>query len=152
MFAWGSNGFGQLGVHSSKGAENWSNGGNGVGGSRLSPRRVEGELNHSFVVAVACGERHSVALTRLGEVYCWGDNKNGQLGVTMSNSESHVSIASNVLFSVLFEQYDKEIDNFRPLRSPSLSRRTVVPGVSRLFGPHSHVEERLQSPLLRSPL
>lgn len=52
---------------------------------------MEGELKHSFVVGVACGERHSVALTRLGEVYCWGDNKKGQLGV-INVSETQVSV------------------------------------------------------------
>ncbi len=101
VFAWGSNGFGQLGIHSSRGGDivekqsshDGTNnvGGGGVrGGSRLSPRRVEGDLKHSFVVSVACGERHSVALTRLGEVYCWGDNKKGQLGV-INVSEMQVS-------------------------------------------------------------
>eukprot|EP00984_Skeletonema_dohrnii_P012337 scaffold4988_cov108-Skeletonema_dohrnii-CCMP3373.AAC.1 len=90
VFAWGSNGFGQLGIHSSRG-----NAQQNPADSRLSPRRVEGELKHSFVVGVACGERHSVALTRLGEVYCWGDNKKGQLGVinvseTQSNGPQRV--------------------------------------------------------------
>mmetsp|Transcript_7361 Transcript_7361/g.12870 ORF Transcript_7361/g.12870 Transcript_7361/m.12870 type:complete len:1490 (+) Transcript_7361:225-4694(+) len=73
VYAWGSNGFGQLGILSSNNA-------NGNNNGRLSPRRVEGELKHAFVVAVAAGDRHSVALTRLGEVYCWGDNRSGQLG------------------------------------------------------------------------
>ena len=67
VFAWGSNGFGQLGYSTSSGDESCS--------SRLSPRRVEGELKQAFVIAVAAGARHSVALTRVGEVYCWGDNK-----------------------------------------------------------------------------
>mmetsp|Transcript_25104 Transcript_25104/g.60417 ORF Transcript_25104/g.60417 Transcript_25104/m.60417 type:complete len:1605 (+) Transcript_25104:425-5239(+) len=78
VYAWGSNGFGQLGYSSSRD----SSGGRDevvVNASRLSPRRVEGELKQSFVVAVAAGDRHSVALTKLGEVYCWGDNRSGQL-------------------------------------------------------------------------
>eukprot|EP00985_Skeletonema_marinoi_P016888 scaffold9171_cov100-Skeletonema_marinoi.AAC.1 len=91
VFAWGSNGFGQLGIHSSRGNAQQ----NPPADSRLSPRRVEGKLKQSFVVGVACGERHSVALTRLGEVYCWGDNKKGQLGVinvseTQSNGPQRV--------------------------------------------------------------
>lgn len=91
VFAWGSNGFGQLGIQSSRGNAQQNLDGISGGGSRLSPRRVEGELKHSFVVGVACGERHSVALTRLGEVYCWGDNKKGQLGV-INVSETQVSV------------------------------------------------------------
>mmetsp|Transcript_3796 Transcript_3796/g.8113 ORF Transcript_3796/g.8113 Transcript_3796/m.8113 type:complete len:1508 (-) Transcript_3796:28-4551(-) len=91
VFAWGSNGFGQLGIHSSRGNAQQ----NPPADSRLSPRLVEGKLKQSFVVGVACGERHSVALTRLGEVYCWGDNKKGQLGVinvseTQSNGPQRV--------------------------------------------------------------
>lgn len=55
---------------------------------RLSPRRVEGGgLRQSFVVAVSAGDRHSVALTRLGEVYCWGDNRSGQLGMYSNNGD-----------------------------------------------------------------
>jgi len=67
VFAWGSNGFGQLGYSTASSSDESS--------SRLSPRRIEGELKQVFVVAVAAGARHSVALTLLGEVYCWGDNK-----------------------------------------------------------------------------
>ena len=73
VFAWGSNSFGQLGTRKDSDPTSIT--------SRLSPRRVEGLLKQSFVVAVAAGDRHSVALTKSGEVYCWGDNKSGQLGV-----------------------------------------------------------------------
>ena len=97
VFAWGSNGFGQLGIHSSRGNAPQYQDGSAGGGSRLSPRRVEGELKHSFVVGVACGERHSVALTRLGEVYCWGDNKSGQLGL-INVSETQVSLLIRNIF------------------------------------------------------
>ncbi|KAL3791662.1 hypothetical protein HJC23_003919 [Cyclotella cryptica] len=71
-YAWGSNGFGQLGMPSDLDQ-----------GSRLSPRRVE-DLKAVFVVAVAAGDRHSVALTKMGEVFCWGDNRAGQLGSASS--------------------------------------------------------------------
>ena len=74
VFAWGSNGFGQLGYSTSSGDES---------SSRLSPRRVEGELKQAFVIAVAAGARHSVALTQSGEVYCWGDNKVSRCRVGM---------------------------------------------------------------------
>lgn len=70
VFSWGSNRFGQLGdsnVHVSS-------------GSRSLPRRVD-DLKQIPCVAVAAGERHSVALSRKGEVYVWGDNACGQLGI-----------------------------------------------------------------------
>ncbi|KAL9185940.1 hypothetical protein ACHAXT_003717 [Thalassiosira profunda] len=82
VYAWGSNGFGQLGIMSSSSRDVDAE--NSGSNSRLSPRRVEGELKQSFVVAVAAGDRHSVALTKLGEVYCWGDNRSGQLGTYSS--------------------------------------------------------------------
>jgi Regulator of chromosome condensation (RCC1) repeat len=58
VFSWGSNRFGQLGD------EECNN-------NRTSPKRVEDIRNHPCV-AVAAGEKHSVALTRNGEVYVWG--------------------------------------------------------------------------------
>jgi len=36
-------------------------------------------INENPVISVECGAFHSVALTALGDVYCWGDNTDGQL-------------------------------------------------------------------------
>eukprot|EP00906_Rhabdomonas_costata_P025663 RCo036660 len=44
------------------------------------PRCVRGALAGRKVISVACGSFHTVALTADGEVYCWGDNANGQCG------------------------------------------------------------------------
>lgn len=44
------------------------------------PTRVTGELEGRHVIDVACGSFHSVALTKDGSVFCWGDNANGQCG------------------------------------------------------------------------
>jgi alpha-tubulin suppressor-like RCC1 family protein len=41
----------------------------------------------SVIISVAAGERHSVALTQLGEVYTWGDNTWGQLGRLSNKSD-----------------------------------------------------------------
>ena len=98
VYSWGSNGHGQLGYPTSSSMGGSDNNDSSGGCSRLSPRRVEGDIKQSFVVAVAAGDRHSVALTKLGEVYCWGDNKSGQLGqysgATLSGSAAGGSLSS----------------------------------------------------------
>jgi hypothetical protein len=44
-----------------------------------TPQMVEA-LNRVFIVAVACGRHHTVALSADGDVYSWGWGKAGQLG------------------------------------------------------------------------
>jgi alpha-tubulin suppressor-like RCC1 family protein len=44
------------------------------------PTKVQGFLDGHIVTEVACGSFHTVALTKEGRVYCWGDNANGQCG------------------------------------------------------------------------
>lgn len=34
-----------------------------------------------IVVQIACGLKHALALTNNGELYSWGSNKEGQLGI-----------------------------------------------------------------------
>ena len=74
VFSWGSNRFGQLGDHTT------GNSSVPTCGGRSTPRRIENLKQHPCV-SVAAGEKHSVALSRKGEVYVWGDNSCGQLGV-----------------------------------------------------------------------
>jgi alpha-tubulin suppressor-like RCC1 family protein len=50
-----------------------------------SPARLYGELAKKRVVQAACGEAHTLCLTDEGEVYGWGWNSNGQLGLGISN-------------------------------------------------------------------
>jgi alpha-tubulin suppressor-like RCC1 family protein len=70
LYSWGSNQFGQL----------------GTGGSSDSRAPVavltgpQGLPAGDPVVAVAAGERHSLALTMSGALYAWGANTFGQLG------------------------------------------------------------------------
>lgn len=40
-----------------------------------------GSDGRSTAIAIAAGEGHSCALTATGDVWCWGDGRNGQLGV-----------------------------------------------------------------------
>nr|XP_031849691.1 probable E3 ubiquitin-protein ligase HERC4 isoform X1 [Nomia melanderi] len=67
LFSWGSNVKGQLGLNSETIME-------------CTPRIVKA-LGTSVIVQVACGMKHTIALTNNGELYSWGCNKEGQLGL-----------------------------------------------------------------------
>lgn len=81
VFGWGSNRFGQLGI--SNNSNSTSTTGSNTASSSV-PRRIEclksSSQNKNPCIKVAAGTRHSVALTKKGEVLCWGDNSHGQLG------------------------------------------------------------------------
>jgi alpha-tubulin suppressor-like RCC1 family protein len=72
VWEWGSNGFGQLG----NGA---------VSASPSGPAAVSGL---SGVVDVHGGREHVAALTSSGQVYTWGSNQEGQLGLGDSTNRS----------------------------------------------------------------
>ena len=66
VLAFGSNGDGQL----------------GIGTTRASAKPVEVRTLRSLrVTAIACGSRHSLAITREGLLYAFGNNDAGQLGL-----------------------------------------------------------------------
>lgn len=65
FYAWGWNKWGQLGI--------------GKQGDVCVPEEVEGLQEP--ISLVACGWRHTLAVTAAGEVYSWGRNCSGQLGV-----------------------------------------------------------------------
>ena len=72
MYCWGSNSFGQLGFAA------------GVGSDVGSPQVVTGismASGGSAVVSIALGLAHSCVLFQNGNVWCWGDNSRGQLGI-----------------------------------------------------------------------
>ncbi|WP_051327499.1 thrombospondin type 3 repeat-containing protein [Desulfatibacillum aliphaticivorans] len=74
VFAWGSNGAGQLGLGTS-----------GDGADERTPQKVNALSN---VTALAAGEFHSLALARDGSVWSWGNNLWGQLGLGTSGSNT----------------------------------------------------------------
>lgn len=71
VYTWGRNQSGQLGLGASDTTD------------RQQPTKVtffDGLAANNEVIAVAAGTSFTVALTRLGDVYTWGDNTSGQLG------------------------------------------------------------------------
>ena len=68
LFAWGSNGFGQLG--------------DGGGTNSPSPLAVtmNGNLAGKIVTRICAGTYHNIVVTASGEVFGWGMNDSGQLG------------------------------------------------------------------------
>ncbi|KAJ9585786.1 hypothetical protein L9F63_002423 [Diploptera punctata] len=69
VFSWGSDSYGQLG--------------NGVGENenvQMNPKMVK-SLATCNVVQITCGYNHCLALTNNGELYAWGSNSHGQLGL-----------------------------------------------------------------------
>ncbi len=78
VFAWGGNRFGQVGRDGSA--------------ATPLPVAVSGLPPDDPVAAVAAGAAHTLALTRSGQVYAWGDQGTGQLGI-ITNGERGAPVA-----------------------------------------------------------
>lgn len=73
VYSWGSNNHGQLGV-SDQGATNFT-----------SPNRVC-ELNGTVIKKITCGASYVMAVSDIGELFVWGRNDSGQLGLGDTSS------------------------------------------------------------------
>ncbi len=82
-YCWGRNDAGQLGV--SRLSVPWSS----------TPLEVAG--GHTFTT-VGCGEGYSCGLTASQEVYCWGTNRDGRLGIGATEWEFSTSDPVRVSF------------------------------------------------------
>ena len=51
------------------------------------PEPLSGAIENQQIVQIACGDEHTLALTEQGQVYSWGLNRYGQLGVGNLSSE-----------------------------------------------------------------
>uniref|UniRef100_A0A1B6BZZ7 BTB domain-containing protein n=1 Tax=Clastoptera arizonana TaxID=38151 RepID=A0A1B6BZZ7_9HEMI len=77
VFAWGWNNCGQVG--------------SGIGSNQNGPRKVSASLGGKKIVSICCGQTSSMAVVDNGEVYAWGYNGSGQLGV--GNNTNHTNPA-----------------------------------------------------------
>ena len=75
VYAWGNNEYGQLGIDN--------------GGSSLSAPTLVEALASKNIVALAAGQRFSLALSDDGDVYSFGYNNKLQLGYTLENNDTY---------------------------------------------------------------
>ena len=87
VWAWGANGVGQVGSNS-------------LEQSVPYPTKVVDENRNPLqnIVAIAAGANHSLALTKDGEVYAWGQNIRGQLGLGPTLGDANYTYAQKVAF------------------------------------------------------
>ena len=83
VMAWGRNDMGQLGLGTS-----------GEGSSQSFPNVLSGLIN---IVDLAAGENHSLALSDSGDVWAWGNNSHGQLGIGAADGETEIDKPEKVL-------------------------------------------------------
>lgn len=67
IYAWGQNNCGQIG--------------SGTTTNQPSPRKVTACIGHRCTVGISCGQTSSMAVLDNGDVFGWGYNGNGQLGL-----------------------------------------------------------------------
>ena len=87
VICWGSNEHGQLGI------------GEVTESALLPENRLSIQFEGQVIQIAAGGNRNCAITTRDGEVWCWGQNQNAQLGVT-SNPDIAAPVAVNQLWSM----------------------------------------------------
>lgn len=90
VYAWGQNNCGQVG--------------SGMTSNQGTPKKVNSALTGKKVISVACGQTSSMAVTDSGEVYGWGYNGVGQLGVGNFANQMNPSRVS-ALTGVVIREY-----------------------------------------------
>jgi len=95
LFAWGANSNGQLGV--------------GRNDDQAEPTEVR-ELQDTGIVSMACGGRHSVVATRRGtQVWVFGSNVQGQLGLGQSSASEGYQLTAPTVCAAISEQPNLEV-------------------------------------------
>ncbi|KAK7584105.1 hypothetical protein V9T40_005068 [Parthenolecanium corni] len=77
VYSWGGNNYGQLGINSKE-------------QQIATPTKIEEQLAGKRIVKISCGSYFSAAVLDSGEVFTWGFNNEGQLG--LNDSEVHIEL------------------------------------------------------------
>ena len=83
LWCWGNNEKGQLGNDN-------------AGTTSSIPVQVQGDLDGKIVKQVSAGGSHTCAVTESEELYCWGLNGNGQVGVGNEENTHYTPIPLNL--------------------------------------------------------
>lgn len=108
VYTWGANDKGQLGEGSKI-------------GQNPTPKRIQME---DKVIKISCGKHHTLALTEHGEIYTWGSNHHGQLGIG-STSKSRAPVRIEI---------ETRVTDILAHGSISSCRLAGTPGVIAMWG------------------
>lgn len=87
IFAWGQNNCGQIGSGSTT--------------NQPAPRKVSAGIGTRKCIAISCGQTSSMAVLDNGEVYGWGYNGNGQLGLGNNVNQANPNRVANLQGTVI---------------------------------------------------
>ncbi|CAA9994396.1 unnamed protein product [Nesidiocoris tenuis] len=82
VYSWGDGDFGKLGHGNTQ--------------TQRQPKLVEGPLQHSNVVQISVGYRHSAAVTSDGRLFIWGEGDMGRLGLGDDGSRNLPSLVPDL--------------------------------------------------------
>ena len=82
----------------------------------LTPRPVKNVTAGAYFVQVECGTFHTIALTKLGDVYTFGFNGNGRLGLAEPGSLDTKQRNTPVLLKAFENLAAKDHDDVRTQR------------------------------------
>ena len=101
LFAWGLNVSGQLGIVTNSGTNN---------GNWIPTLINHTNIINKTIVTIACNGYHTVALDNMGNLYAWGANRYGQLGIVTNSGTTnanptptlinHSNIANKIIVSI----------------------------------------------------
>lgn len=91
LFSWGYNYYGQLGITD----------GIMISTMGIMPQQINLDLCGESIHKVYGGNNHSVVLTKMGNVYCYGNNDKCQLGISNSILYSHKPIKVSSLYDII---------------------------------------------------